>query len=144
MASTQRPGPVDDGEPTRVAEAVKRLGLEYVVLTMVARDDLPDGGADIVARSVEAIHGDDGSVGVEVLISDLKGSAEALDRAQESLRKLAEGIQDDQAGSRPLEAEAAREDLKSSRQELERAREELQSALEQAQTGRTESLGRLP
>ena len=80
LVDTQRPAPVDDEEPVRVAEAVRRLGLDYVVLTMVARDDLPDGGADIVARSVEAIHGDDGSVGVEVLISDLKGSAEALDR----------------------------------------------------------------
>jgi lipoic acid synthetase len=77
---TARPGPVDEDEPERVAEAVKQLGLDYAVLTMVARDDLPDGGAGIVTRTVEAIRRRSPGAGVEVLISDLKGSAEGLER----------------------------------------------------------------
>lgn len=80
LVDTRKPDPVDHHEPDRVAAAVAELGLRYVVLTMVARDDLDDGGAEIVARTVEAIHADDPSVGVEVLISDLAGSAKALDR----------------------------------------------------------------
>jgi lipoic acid synthetase len=79
LVDTRRPLPVDEGEPERVAQAVRELGMGYVVLTMVARDDLADGGADLVARTVEAIRAD-GDAGVEVLISDLAGSAEALAR----------------------------------------------------------------
>jgi lipoic acid synthetase len=79
LVDTRRPLPVDEGEPERVAQAVRELGMSYVVLTMVARDDLADGGADLVARTVEAIRAD-GDAGVEVLISDLAGSAEALAR----------------------------------------------------------------
>ena len=80
LVDTRQPLAVDEGEPERVAAAVRELGLTYVVLTMVARDDLPDGGADIVARTVEAIHASGDGIGVEVLISDLGGSAEALAR----------------------------------------------------------------
>jgi len=80
LIDTTRPQPPDAAEPQRVAEAVQRLDLDYAVLTMVARDDLDDGGADIVARTVEAIHHNNPAVGVEVLISDLAGSAAALDR----------------------------------------------------------------
>jgi lipoic acid synthetase len=61
-----------------VAEAVERLGLQFAVLTMVARDDLDDGGAAAVAATVRAIHRRTPGVGVEVLISDLKGSPEDL------------------------------------------------------------------
>ncbi|MDH4075360.1 MAG: lipoyl synthase [Acidimicrobiia bacterium] len=77
---TSKPLPPDSTEPERVAEAIDHLGLDHAVLTMVARDDLPDGGADLVARSVEAIRRRRPATGVEVLISDLKGSAEALAR----------------------------------------------------------------
>lgn len=77
---TSRPEPVDGSEPERVAEAVAHLGLDHAVLTMVARDDLDDGGADIVARTVGAIRRRSPGTGVEVLISDLQGSAEALAR----------------------------------------------------------------
>ena len=48
----QQTCPPDAGEPVRVAEAAARMGLEHVVVTMVARDDLADGGADMVAATV--------------------------------------------------------------------------------------------
>ena len=70
---TARPGPVDLGEPARVADAVVRLGLRYVVLTGVARDDLPDGGAAIWAECVRALRDAVPGIGVEVLPSDFKG-----------------------------------------------------------------------
>ena len=78
LIDTRRPEPVDADEPARVAEAVERLGLDFAVLTMVARDDLPDGGAAVVAATVEAIRSRNPGTGVEVLISDLKGSADDL------------------------------------------------------------------
>ncbi len=78
LIDTRKPGPVDTEEPKRVAEAVERLGLNFAVLTMVARDDLDDGGAAIVAATVEAIRQRNPGVGVETLISDLKGSASSL------------------------------------------------------------------
>ncbi|MBI3647710.1 MAG: lipoyl synthase [Actinobacteria bacterium] len=70
---TARPGPVDEDEPRRVAEAVSAMGLRYVVLTSVARDDLPDGGARIWAATVRAVREAVPGCGVEVLPSDLKG-----------------------------------------------------------------------
>ncbi len=79
LIDTSKPGPVDHDEPERVAEAVERLGLSFAVLTMVARDDLDDGGASIVAATVEAIRRRTPAAGVEVLISDLKGSAVDLE-----------------------------------------------------------------
>ena len=54
------------------------MGLTYVVLTMVTRDDLPDGGATQVAATIEALHQALPGVGVEALISDLGGSADDL------------------------------------------------------------------
>ncbi len=79
LVDTRRPEPIDDGEPARVAEAVERLGLSFAVLTMVARDDLTDGGAGAVAATVEAIRDRNPGTGIEVLISDLKGSADDLE-----------------------------------------------------------------
>ena len=79
LIDTRRPEAVDGGEPDRVAEAVERLGLGFAVLTMVARDDLADGGASHVAEAVAAIRRRTPDVGVEVLISDLKGSADDLE-----------------------------------------------------------------
>ena len=52
--TTGRPGPLDPGEPERVAEAVARLGLRHAVLTSVDRDDLPDGGAGAFAATIRA------------------------------------------------------------------------------------------
>ena len=79
LIDTRKPEPVESDEPERVAAAVRDLSLDYAVLTMVARDDLADGGAAVVAATVEAIRSEVADVGVEVLISDLKGSVEALD-----------------------------------------------------------------
>lgn len=79
LVDTRKPEGVDEDEPARIAAAVQRLGLDHVVLTMVARDDLDDGGADIVGRSVEAIRAAVPGTAVEVLTSDLKGSATALE-----------------------------------------------------------------
>lgn len=78
LIDTSKPGPVDLTEPDRVADAVEKLDLSFAVLTMVARDDLDDGGANIVAATVQAIRNRVPGVGVEVLISDLKGSAADL------------------------------------------------------------------
>jgi len=52
---TARPEPVDEDEPARIASAVQRMGLRFVVVTGVARDDLPDGGARIWAATIGAI-----------------------------------------------------------------------------------------
>ena len=78
LVDTRRPGPADPEEPTRVAEAAARMGLEHVVVTMVARDDLPDGGAAAVAATVAAVRRRLPGARVETLISDLKGDADAL------------------------------------------------------------------
>lgn len=67
------PSPLDEHEPSKVAEAVKRLGLSYVVITSVTRDDLPDGGATHFARTVECVHQIRPRVKVEVLVPDFKG-----------------------------------------------------------------------
>jgi lipoic acid synthetase len=76
--ATGRPAPLDPGEPERVAEAVAALGLRFAVVTCVARDDLPDGGAGQMARTVRAIRSRCPETGVEVLIADYKGSEAAL------------------------------------------------------------------
>lgn len=78
LVDTRHPEALDPAEPGRVAEAVARMGLRYAVLTMVARDDLPDGGAAHVAATVDAIRARTPGVSVEVLISDLKGDPDAL------------------------------------------------------------------
>jgi lipoyl synthase len=70
---TAKPAEVDADEPTRIAEAVARMGLRFVVLTGVARDDLPDGGAAIWAETVRRVKEAVPGAGVEVLPSDFKG-----------------------------------------------------------------------
>jgi lipoyl synthase len=78
LVDTRRPVEPDAAEPARVAEAVDRLGLDHAVLTMVARDDLLDGGMAHVAACVEAIRARRPAARVETLISDAKGSAASL------------------------------------------------------------------
>lgn len=78
------PEPADPNEPEQIAEAVKALNLEYCVLTMVTRDDLPDGGAKHIARTIKAVRRTNPDLGVEVLISDLGGDWEALDHILEA------------------------------------------------------------
>ncbi len=79
LVDTRHPEPLAADEPDRVAEAVARMDLGYAVVTMVARDDLADGGAAHVAATVRAIRDRRPGTRVEVLISDLKGDAESLD-----------------------------------------------------------------
>jgi lipoic acid synthetase len=76
---TRHPVPTDPGEPARVAEAVERMGLRFAVVTAVARDDLPDGGAAEFAAVIRAVRARTPGVSVEVLIPDCKGDADALD-----------------------------------------------------------------
>jgi lipoic acid synthetase len=71
---------VDASEPERLVEAVKTLGLRYIVITSVTRDDLPDGGAAMFARCVELLRKELPDCRVEVLIPDLRGNWEALER----------------------------------------------------------------
>lgn len=69
---------LDIDEPLRVAQAVERLKLKYVVITSVTRDDLPDSGAGIFAKTITAIRGLDLRSKIEVLIPDLGGSPLSL------------------------------------------------------------------
>jgi len=78
LVDTRHPEPLDPGEPERVAEAVERLGLEFAVITAVARDDLVDGGAQAFADTIAAIRRRTPRVQVEVLIPDCKGDPESL------------------------------------------------------------------
>lgn len=76
--ATGRPGTIDQLEPFRLAEAVRTLGLDYVVITSVNRDDTGSGGAEIFAGCIRAIRRNDPDVRVEVLIPDFKGNWDAL------------------------------------------------------------------
>ncbi|HEY0142419.1 MAG TPA: lipoyl synthase [Thermoanaerobaculia bacterium] len=67
----------DNDEPRRVAEAVATMGVKHAVITMVNRDDMQDGGADHVARTVTSVRERTGAA-VEVLVSDFDGNREAL------------------------------------------------------------------
>lgn len=72
------PLPVDPNEPERVAMAAKEMGLRYVVITSVTRDDLPDGGASHFAETIRAIRRHIPNAGIEVLTPDFKGDVNAL------------------------------------------------------------------
>jgi len=72
-------GEVDEAEPERVAAAAAAMGLKYVVVTSVDRDDLGDGGSTIFARTLEALRREIAGIKVEVLIPDFRGSDLALE-----------------------------------------------------------------
>jgi lipoic acid synthetase len=72
------PLPLDLEEPENIARAIKKLGLKHVVITSVTRDDLPDGGAEHFAKIVKAVRRSSPQTRIELLISDLQGSTEAL------------------------------------------------------------------
>jgi lipoic acid synthetase len=74
-----KPRPVDPGEPWRVRAAVERMGLSFVVLTSVDRDDLPDGGAAHFADTIRAVRTLEPVPGVEVLTPDFLGRLESLE-----------------------------------------------------------------
>jgi lipoic acid synthetase len=73
-----RPGPPDPQEPERVAQASKEMGLKYVIITSVTRDDLPDGGAGHFASTVKAVRNILSGVKIEVLTPDFTGDLGAL------------------------------------------------------------------
>ena len=75
------PGPLkppDPDEPVRIAEVARRMGLKYVVVTSVTRDDLPDGGSAMFAKTIVEIRKKIPDACVEVLIPDFQGDAQAL------------------------------------------------------------------
>ena len=82
--NTGHPAPPDPEEPAHVAEAVARLGLRHVVVTSVTRDDLPDGGADHFARTVEAIKTRLPETTVEVLTPDFYAEPAPIRRVLDS------------------------------------------------------------
>lgn len=74
----KKPQPLDATEPTRLAEAVRRLGLNHVVITSVNRDDLADGGASQFQACIDAVRAVSPQTTIEVLIPDLCGNWDAL------------------------------------------------------------------
>jgi len=70
--------PVNPLEPYHIAEAIAEMGLKFSVITMVTRDDLPDGGAKHIVQTVKTVRKKCPSVGIELLISDLAGNWQAL------------------------------------------------------------------
>ncbi len=104
-----KPKPLDPLEPLRVAEAVRILGLDYVTITSVDRDDLPDGGASHFAETIRAIRRLNPSVKIEVLIPDFQGDVDAVREVVEAepdvlahnietVRKLTPKVRDRRAG----------------------------------------------
>ena len=102
-------GAVDVDEPRKVARAIAELGLTYVVLTSVDRDDLPDGGAGHFAQTIREIKARDADVLVEALIPDFQGdlsavrtvvdaSPDVLDHNIETVRGLQHPVRDRRAG----------------------------------------------
>jgi lipoyl synthase len=86
---TGRPDGYDPDEPRRVAEAALSMGLTYVVLTSVNRDDLPDGGASVFAATLTELRGARPDIGVEFLTPDFhRRQADALSIVRDSLTAL--------------------------------------------------------
>ncbi len=76
----KKPQPLDPTEPLRLAEAVRRMRLNHVVITSVNRDDLPDGGASQFVRCIQDIRAVSPDTTIEVLIPDLCGNWSALEQ----------------------------------------------------------------
>jgi lipoyl synthase len=102
-------GQVDDDEPVRLADAVSELGIEYVVLTSVDRDDLPDGGAGAFGRAIEHVANVSAVKSIEALIPDFSARKDCLDRLLgagadvvghnlETVRRLTPRLRDRRAG----------------------------------------------
>jgi len=80
----KEPSGIDWDEPKRIAEAVKRLNLSYIVITSPTRDDIADGGAELFCRTIEEIKNLDSSKKVEILIPDFLGKAGPLTKVANS------------------------------------------------------------
>ncbi len=83
VETLKQPEALDVDEPERLADAVERMGLEHVVITVVNRDDQVDGGADHYKRCVEAVQNRMPTIGIELLCSDLDGNWQALEHLLE-------------------------------------------------------------
>ena len=81
---TAKPLSLESDEPSRVAEATKRLGLKHFVITAVARDDLADGGAEHFSRTVTSTKESNPGVVIEILVPDFNGKNDALKVCMES------------------------------------------------------------
>jgi len=77
--TTARPLPLDPDEPARVAQAARQMGLRHVVITGVARDDLPDGGAGHFRHTIEAVRALCPGTAIEVLVPDFQDKDDAID-----------------------------------------------------------------
>lgn len=75
---SKNPKALEDDEPQRIAHSVRTLGLKHVVITMVARDDLVDGGASHLAKIVQEIRAQNENVTIELLTSDFRGEEDSL------------------------------------------------------------------
>ncbi len=75
---TAKPFPLEEDEPQRVAEAIRRMKLKHVVITAVARDDVKDGGALHFAKTIEAIRAMDPAITIEILTPDFNGKEDSL------------------------------------------------------------------
>lgn len=76
---TAKPLPLESDEPQRVAEATRRMGLQHVVITAVARDDLQDGGAEHFRKTIEAVRSLNPGIVIEVLVPDFLERSWAID-----------------------------------------------------------------
>ena len=84
--TTGRPLPVDLDEPRRIVRAAEQMGVKYLVLTSVNRDELSDGGVEVFAETLRALYQMDGSLGLELLTPDFRGcQAEAVEQLAQAL-----------------------------------------------------------
>ncbi|HET8539769.1 MAG TPA: lipoyl synthase [Anaeromyxobacter sp.] len=108
VKTAAHPPPLDPDEPRHLAEAVAELGLDYVVVTSVDRDDVPDGGASHFAEAIRRLKGIPGLL-VEVLTPDFRGDVEAVRTVcragpdvfannVETVRRLTPAVRDPRAG----------------------------------------------
>jgi len=85
VGTVKKPEELDENEPRELANAIKRMGLEYAVITVVNRDDLEDGGAEHYKKCILEVKRENPDVGLELLCSDLDGNIEALKTLLEEL-----------------------------------------------------------
>ena len=81
---TAKPDALEDDEPQRVAEATKRMNLNHIVITAVARDDLEDGGAEHFQKTIEAVRAENPKIVIEVLVPDFNDKDWALNVVMEA------------------------------------------------------------
>ena len=79
VAYNATPSPLDNNEPERISSSVEELSLKHVVITMVTRDDLEDGGASHLKKIIKSIRRDSPNITIEVLTSDFNGNTQAYD-----------------------------------------------------------------